>query len=85
MESIIIKARNNLDKPIRLTLSNSSDGTNSQILITVGHEGVKLSDYYRVCIDADLPLMKEWQEIGSLNMDTKIHATINGKQSEPSA
>jgi len=79
MENIEISARNNLNVPIRLTLTNV--GTNpedSRILITIGEAGAKLSGYYRVCIDTDLPPGQDWEEIGNLSIDTKCKALLIG-------
>ncbi len=79
MEKIEISARNNLNVPIRLTLTNV--GTNSEdarILITIGEAGVKLRDYYRVCIDTDLPPNQEWEGIGTLGIDTRCKASLIG-------
>lgn len=79
MQSIIIRARNNLDVPIRLTLTNSGYGDNHQILIAVGHDGTSLKGYYNICVDTDLLPDKEWREIGLLNMDTKTSVNFTGK------
>ena len=85
MENIEISARNNLNVPIRLTLTNV--GTNSedaQILITIGEAGVKLSGFYSVCIDTDLPPKQEWEEIGTLNIDTRCKTSIRGLEKSAS-
>jgi len=79
MENIEISARNNLNVPIRLTLTNV--GTNSEdarILITIGEAGTKLSGFYGVCIDTDLPPKQEWEEIGTLSIDTRCKASLRG-------
>jgi len=73
MEKIDIGVRNNLKVPVRLTLTN-----NGRILITIGEEGVTLKDYYRVCVDADISPNKEWQEVGSLYIDTKSEVSFEG-------
>ena len=80
MESIIIRARNNLGMPVRLTLTSSGYSEDYQILITIGHEGVALKTYYGVCADTDLLPNKEWEEIGSLNINIKSRVSISGKQ-----
>ncbi len=79
MESVEISARNNLNLPVRLTLTNV--GTNSEdarILITIGKAGVKLSGFYGVCIDADILPTQEWQKIGTLTIDTRCKTAIRG-------
>ena len=85
MEKIEISARNNLNVPIRLTLTNV--GTNSEdarILITIGEAGVKLSGFYGVCIDTDLPPKQEWEEIGTLSIDTRCKASLIGLEKSAS-
>ena len=76
MEAIAIRARNNLNIPVRLTLIRS--GENEEILITIGEEGTTLKAYYSVCVDADIPPNKEWEEIGSLHIDTKSVVSFLG-------
>jgi len=73
---MIIKARNNLPIPIRLTLTNSNDEEQDRILITVGKQGIALKDFYRVCIDTDLLPNKEWEGIGSLDIEGKYIVSI---------
>lgn len=70
-----IRARNSLDVPIRLTITNS----NEQILITIGHEEAALKDFYLVCVDTDLLPGKEWQEIGLLNISMKSQIAFQAK------
>ena len=71
-----IRARNNLDIPIRLTLTVTH--TESEILITIGEEGAKLAGFYSVCSDTDLLPAKEWQEIGSLDVENRYKVSIAG-------
>jgi len=79
MESIAIRARNNLDIPIRLTLTRTGyNDENDEILITIGEEGTTLKDYYRVCIDTDILPSKEWGEVGLLHIDTKSKVSFSG-------
>ncbi|MBA7661779.1 hypothetical protein ES703_69799 [subsurface metagenome] len=85
MEKVEISARNNLNVPIRLTLVNV--GTNSEdarILITIGEAGVKLGGFYSVCIDTDLLPKQEWEEIGTLSIDTRCKTSIRGLEKQPS-
>ena len=79
MQNIEINARNNLNVPIRLTLTNvGTDREDARILITIGEAGTKLSDYYRVCIDTDLSPKQAWEEIGTLCIDTRCMASLKG-------
>jgi len=79
MESIPIRARNNLDIPIRLTLTRTGyNSENDEILVTVGEEGTALKDYYRICVDADISPNKEWKEVGSLYINTKSTVSLSG-------
>lgn len=78
METIVIKARNNLGIPVRLTITNSGYTDESQIRITIGKEGVKLAEYYRVCVEADILPSGEWGEVGALNIKTKSTVSFNG-------
>ena len=78
MENINIRARNNLDVPVRLTLTNVRSRNECEILITVGQEGTALKDYYRVCVDTDLLPSEEWEEIGSLQIDTESKVSFAG-------
>ncbi len=79
MSDINIRARNNLDVPIRLTLTRlgHNDG-NDEILIAVGEQGAGLNEYYRICIDTDVLPSKEWGEIGSLGLDMKPTVSFKG-------
>lgn len=79
MNNIIVRAKNNLDAPIRLTLTNSGYKNDHQILITIGKEGTQLKDYYNICIDTDLPNCQEWVEVGHLNIETESRITLSGK------
>ena len=79
METIIIRARNNLDIPIRLTLTRSVSQCESEILITVGHEGATLKDFYKVCVDTDLIPNQEWGQVGSLSISTKSNISFSGE------
>jgi len=79
MENIKISARNNLNVPIRLTLTNVGlSGEDARILITIGEAGKKLSGYYRVCIDTDLPPNQEWEDIGTLSIETRCKVSLIG-------
>lgn len=80
MENIEIGARNNLNVPIRLTLTKAgyNDDT-TKILIVIGNKGVALKSYYSVCIDTDLPPNQEWEDIGSMCIDAKCTLSIKGK------
>lgn len=80
MQKTSISARNMLGIPIRLTLTEVSDGReDSRILITVGKEGAELKGYYRVCIDTDLPPGQDWDDIGLLCIDTKCKVSLEGQ------
>lgn len=80
MEKITVSARNNLKIPIRLTLSNVSSGQDDAcILITIGNEGAALKDFYRICIDTDILPNQDWDDVGSLCIDTKCKVSIEGK------
>lgn len=79
MEKISIEARNNLDIPIRLSIIITGGGREeSRILVTIGSEGASLRSYFRICIDADIIPTNEWQEVGSLAIDTKSHISVLG-------
>lgn len=79
MENIPISARNNLKVPIRLTLTNVGiSAEDTRILITIGEAGTKLSGFYRVCIDTDLPPNQEWEEIGTLSIETRCKTSLIG-------
>jgi len=83
MEKIAIAARNNLNVPIRLTLTNVGyKHEDSRILITIGKEGATLKDYYRVCLDVDILPNDDWQEIGLLHIDTKTKVNFEGGEKE---
>ena len=75
---MLIKARNNLHIPIRLTLTNASDGKHGIILITVGEGGTALKDFYRVCIDMDLSPNKTWEEVGELKIENDYKIAVCG-------
>ena len=80
---IPIKIRNNLDHPIRLTVTISSSGRNDdQILITVGQKGATLKQWYGVCIDRDLEPNKSWDDAGSLTIEPNYFLTIKGEEEE---
>ena len=79
MENIEISARNNMNVPIRLTLTTVGiSSEDDRILITIWESGVKLSGFYGVCIDTDLPPKQEWEEIGTLSIDTRCKVSLNG-------
>lgn len=79
MEKFSIEARNILNIPIRLMVTNVGlSHADSRILITIGPEGASLKSYYRVCIDTDISPDKEWQEIGSLYIETKSEVSLEG-------
>jgi len=83
MENIKIEARNNLKIPVRLTLTNVGTSTeDTRILITIGEHGVKLSSFYGICIDTDLPPIKDWTQIGTLNIETKSKVSLTGLKEE---
>ena len=71
-----IGARNNLNIPIHLTLTNSGN----RILITVGEGGTNLRDFYRVCIDANLSPNRVWEDVGSLEIENEYKLSICGKE-----
>ena len=78
---IQIEARNNLNIPVRLTITNANDGRNqNRILVTIGKEGTTLREFHTVCIDADLPVDEEWQEVGGLNLEADYHISVSGKE-----
>lgn len=86
MENIEISARNNLNVPIHLTLTNVGlHSEDARILITIGEAGTKLSGYYRECIDTDLPPKQEWEEIGTLSIDTRCKTSLKGLGKSASA
>lgn len=75
-----ISARNNLQIPIRLTLANTNDGKEDRILITIGKNGAALKSFYGICVDTDLPPNKDWEDIGSLEVENKYRLVICGKE-----
>jgi len=75
--SFRVRARNNLDIPIRLTITQSSE-----ILITIGKKGASLKQYYLACIDADLPPSQDWEEVGQLDIKTKHFVSFRGREDE---
>ena len=80
MKQIVISARNNLEIPIRLTLTNSGDKDDDcRILITVGVEGAVLKGFYGVCADTDLPPSEDWNDFGLLCIETKSKVSITGE------
>ncbi|MBU1173528.1 MAG: hypothetical protein KKD44_28505 [Proteobacteria bacterium] len=75
-----ILARNNLNIPLRLTITNVKDGRDEgNILITIGGEGVSLRSWYSICIDTDLSPNEDWQEIGSMQLEAKYNVSIRGE------
>ncbi len=85
MQNIEVSARNNLNVPIRLTLTVAGTRPeDTRILITVGPPGVKLSGFYSVCIDTDLHPNEDWGEIGTLSIETKCRASLRGLEKSPS-
>jgi len=79
MDNIEVSARNNLNVSVRITLVNAGTGPeDSRILITIGDPGVKLSGFYGVCIDTDLPPKNDWEEIGTLSINTKCKISLKG-------
>jgi len=74
-----IRARNNLQIPIRLTLTNTNVGA-PEILITVGKRGAALKTFYGVCIDTDLLPNEEWEDIGSLDIKGEYRISIRGEE-----
>ena len=79
MEKITVSTRNNLKIPVRLTLTSVGyKNDDTRILITIGNEGAVLKNYYGVCIDTDLPPNQDWDDVGSLCIETKSKVSIEG-------
>jgi len=80
MEDIKIEARNFLTMPVRISLIKLSG--DNRILITIAEQGARLKDYYRTCVDADIPpnviSVDEWHEIGALYINTKSDILLEG-------
>ncbi|HUX48998.1 MAG TPA: hypothetical protein VMV76_07600 [Dehalococcoidia bacterium] len=77
---INIRARNNLDIPVRLTITSTS--VDQEILITIGSSGAKLKDYYNVCIDTDLAPSREWDDIGNLGIENNYRVSVKAEGKE---
>ena len=74
---IRIRARNNLDIPVRLTVTATNG--DPEILITIGSPGAALKDYYRVCIDTDLAPSREWDDIGNLGIENNYRVSVKAE------
>lgn len=81
-EKVEIRARSTLNIPVRLTLAITQGGGDpAEILVTVSERGKSIKGVYgHNCADADLLPDKEWNDLGTLEIEARHNISISGKE-----